>query len=205
MISYIEYLGVPGTIATVIVAVFFLMQIIGLILDIKGKAVPMVMNVYGHFKKKRDREKDLEDTLRNVQTILQDFNSHYNADNIQKRDDWMKWVDGQAAVYTTEIDNVKNEIAGITTALQENTQITEEMFIQTSRDRIIDFATKAIQPDACVSREEYQRIFKVYQKYEDFLKERELPNGEVDINYKMIKKSYEERSANQTFAEDIHL
>lgn len=205
MISYIEYLGIPGAIATVIIAVFFLMQIVGLILDIKGKAVPVIMNVYGHFKKKRDREKDLEDTLKDVQAVLKEFDAHYNADNIQKRDDWMQWVNGQATVYTAEIDNVKKEIFGITTALQENTQITEEMFIQTSRDRIIDFATKAIQPDACVSREEYQRIFKVYQKYEDFLKERNLPNGEVDINYRMIEKSYKERMANQTFAEDVHL
>ena len=40
MIEYIEYIGVPGTVAVAIVAVFFIMQAIGELLELKGKVVP---------------------------------------------------------------------------------------------------------------------------------------------------------------------
>lgn len=202
MITYIEYLGIPGTIATVIVAVFFLMQIIGLVLDIKGKAVPMVMNIFGYFKAKKRKAQEAEDTLREVQDILKMFNEHYSADNITKRDGWMSWVNAQAAVYTADIAAVKADMGKITKALEDNTLITEEMFIQTSRDRIIDFASKVADENALVTREEYNRIFKVYEKYEAFLEQRGLTNGEVDVNYQIIKDSYEARTLNHGFIED---
>lgn len=79
----------------------------------------------------------------------------------------------------------------------------EEIFVQSSRDRIIDFATKVENKNTMVSREEFNRIFKVYDKYEKFLKERELTNGEVDINYQIIKESYEEHLRNHTFIENV--
>ena len=81
--------------------------------------------------------------------------------------------------------------------------MTEEMFVQSSRDRIIDFANKASDEKAMVSREEFNRIFKVHKKYEDFLEERGLTNGEVDIAYRIIQDSYEGHMRNHTFVEDI--
>lgn len=203
MITYIEYLGIPGTIATGIVAVFFLMQIVGLILDIKGKAVPMVMNTFGYFKKRKQKELEREATLKEVQESLKKFDAHYSADNIEKRDTWMAWVNNQAGVYTKDIGDLKDEMGKVTKALEDNTLITEEMFIQTSRDRIIDFASKVGSGNTPVSREEYNRIFKVYERYEDFLKQRNLPNGEVAVNYQIILKSYEKHTIEHTFAEDM--
>ena len=54
-----------------------------------------------------------------------------------------------------------------------------------------------------VSREEFNRIFKVYDKYEKFLEERGLTNGEIDIAIHMIRESYEHHMKEHTFLEDV--
>lgn len=77
------------------------------------------------------------------------------------------------------------------------------MFIQSSRDRIIDFATKVADEKVPVSREEFNRIFKVYGKYEKFLEDHKMTNGEIDIAYRIIKELYEQHMRNHSFIEDI--
>ncbi len=202
MVSLIEYLKLPAAVGGVIVGIFLVMQIIGGILDFKGKAVPAIMNIRKHFKNKKLKKQEAEETLKAVQALLTDVNSHYSADNIAKRDSWMQWVNNRAVTYDTFIKEMSEKFAAVTEALKENTKTTEELFIQNSRDRIIDFATKVENQNTMVSREEFNRIFKVYDRYEKFLKERELKNGEVDINYQIIKESYEEHLRNHTFIED---
>ena len=54
-----------------------------------------------------------------------------------------------------------------------------------------------------MSREEFNRIFKVHTKYEKFLKERGLTNGEVDIAIRIIEESYKQHMKNHTFIEDL--
>ena len=76
------------------------------------------------------------------------------------------------------------------------------MFIQSSRDRIIDFATKTSNENVPVSREEFNRIFKVYTKYEKYLDKYDMTNGEVDIAYQIIKEPYEQHLRNHSFIED---
>ena len=60
-----------------------------------------------------------------------------------------------------------------------------------------------IDEKSVVSREEFNRVFKIYDKYEKFLDERKLTNGEVDIAMNMIKESYENHMKNHTFVEDV--
>lgn len=88
MVSLIEYLKLPAAISGVIVGIFLVMQIIGGILDFKGKAVPAIMNIRKHFKNKKLKKQEAEETLKAVQALLTDVNSHYSADNIAKRDSW---------------------------------------------------------------------------------------------------------------------
>lgn len=203
MVSFIEYLKLPATVGGIIVGVFLVIQIIGGILDFKGKAVPAIMNIRKYFKNKKLKKQEAEETLKAVQVLLTDVNSHYSADNIAKRDSWMQWVNDRAVTYDAFIREMSEKFAAVTEALKENTKTTEELFVQSSRDRIIDFATKVENKNTMVSREEFNRIFKVYDRYEQFLKERELKNGEVDINYQIIKESYEEHLRNHTFIEDV--
>lgn len=202
MVSLVEYLKIPATVAGIIIAIVFIMQIIGEICEFKGKVVPWFMKIRKNIAKKKQEKIEAAQTLKNVQALLSDVNGHYSADNIAKRDSWMKWVNDRAEVYDESIEKLRQTISDVTEALKDNTKMTEEMFIQSSRDRIIDFATKVGDESAMVSREEFNRIFKVHDKYEKFLEERELTNGEIDINFQIIKESYENHLRNHTFIED---
>ena len=216
MINYVEYLNIPEKIALIMIAAFFFLQAIGILLDLKGVVVPEIINLRKYFRRKKEERKTLAqmpamfekvDTLfEETKTLLNDVHEHYSADNIAKRDSWMQWVNDRAAVYDAsvgEVGKISENLTGVTEALKECTKMTEEMFVQSSRDRIIDFASKVSNVNSPVSKEEFNRILKVYEKYENFLEEHELTNGEVDIAYRIIKESYEEHMKNHSFIEDI--
>lgn len=203
MVSLVQYLEIPAKIAVVIIAVFFVMQLIGEILEFRGKIVPEIMKIRKYFARKKNEKKEAAETLAKVAQLLHDVNGHYSADNIAKRDSWMQWVNARAATYDDFIKDMSVQFANMVNALKDNTKMTEEMFVQNSRDRIIDFATKVESKNAMVSREEFNRIFKIYDRYEEFLAERGLKNGEIDINYQIIKESYEDHVRNHTFIEDV--
>lgn len=203
MINYIEYLGIPLKIAIVLVAIFFAMQAIGEFLEFKGKVVPEFFKIRKWFTRRKREKAEATQTLKDVQVLLNDVNGYYSADNIAKRDGWMKWVNDRAEVYDESIKQLREALTEVMQALKDNTKLTEEMFIQSSRDRIIDFATKTSNENVMVSREEFNRIFKVYAKYEKYLEEHKMTNGEVDINYQIIKESYEQRLRDHAFTEDI--
>ena len=186
MVSMIEFLDIPLKIAIIIIGIFFILQIIGELLEFKGKVVPEFIKIRKLFKRKRDEHKEKEETWKNVQILLKDVNDRYSADNIAKRDSWMEWVNERAKRYDKSIDKLDNTLSHVTQALKDNTKMTEEMFVQSSRDRIIDFATKASSSSVPVSREEFNRIFKVHAKYENFLDTHNMTNGEVDIAYRII-------------------
>lgn len=203
MLNYIEYLNIPVKIALVLVVIFFSMQIIGEFLEFKGKVVPEFFKIRKWFTRRKREKAEAAQTLKDVQVLLNDVNSNYSADNIAKRDGWMQWVNNRAKVYDESIKQLREALTEVMQALKDNTKLTEEMFIQSSRDRIIDFATKTSNENVMVSREEFNRIFKVYAKYEKYLEEHKMTNGEVDINYQIIKESYEQRLRDHAFTEDI--
>lgn len=203
MLNYIEYLNIPVKIALVLVVIFFSMQIIGEFLEFKGKVVPEFFKIRKWFTRRKREKAEAAQTLKDVQVLLNDVNSHYSADNIAKRDGWMQWVNNIAEVYDESIKQLREALTEVMQALKDNTKLTEEMFIQSSRDRIIDFATKTSNENVMVSREEFNRIFKVYAKYEKYLEEHKMTNGEVDINYQIIKESYEQHLRDHAFTEDI--
>lgn len=203
MLNYIEYLNVPTKVAIVIVAAFLIMQIVGEMLEFKGKVVPEFLKIRKYFSRRKAEKMEAAQTLREVKQLLGDVNAHYSTDNITKRNSWMAWVNDRAEVYDKSIIEISKNLGDVTQALRDNTKLTEEMFVQSSRDRIIDFATKAGNEDAVVSREEFNRIFKVYAKYEKFLEEHDMTNGEIDIAYRIIKDSYEQHMRNHSFIEDI--
>lgn len=203
MLSYIEYLGIPLRIALILVVIFFIMQAIGEFLEFKGKIVPEFFKIRKWITRRKREKDEVTNTLKDVKAILNDVNEHYSADNIAKRDSWVKWVNSRTEVYDDSIKQLKDTLAEVIQALKDNTKLTEEMFIQSSRDRIIDFATKTSNENVPVSREEFNRIFKVYTKYEKYLDEHDMTNGEVDIAYQIIKESYEQHLRNHSFIEDV--
>lgn len=204
MISFIEYLSVPEKVGLAIVACLLVMNLVGEFLEFKGKVVPEWVKLRKFFTRRKREKAEAAQTLKDVQVLLNDVNGHYSADNIAKRDGWMQWVNNRAEVYDASIKQLREEFAEVMQALKDNTKMTEEMFVQSSRDRIIDFSYRAADYSIPVSREEFNRIFKVYNKYEKFLEDHKMTNGEIDIVYGIIKKSYEHRMENHTFIEDIH-
>lgn len=202
MIGYVEYLNMPTKVAIYIIAAFFIIQIIGELLEFKGKVVPECLKVRKYFIRKKAEKAETITMMKEVKQLLGDVNEHYSADNIAKRDSWMQWVNDRAQVYDSSIIDINKSLSEVVEALKDNTKLTEEMFIQDSRDRVINFAAKASDLKIPVSREEYNRVFKVYDKYEKYLEEHCMPNGEVDIAYHIITDSYEERIRTHSFIED---
>lgn len=203
MVSYLDYLNMPTKIGIVIIGCFLIMQIIGEIIEFKGKVVPQFFKIRKIFIRRKQERLKLAQMLQDVKNLLGEVNLHYSEDNIKKRDGWIKMINDRTSTYDNAIAEITKNLMSATQALKDNTKLTEEMFIQSSRDRIIDFATKATNDAMPVSREEFNRIFKVYDKYERYLSGHKMTNGEVDINYRIIKDAYEERMKNHSFTEDI--
>ena len=203
MINYVEYLGLPTTIAIGIIAAVLTMQLVGELLEFKGKVVPEFMKLRKYFKRKREEKQENTETLTAVKQLLADVNAHYSEDNISKRDAWMNWVNARADVYDNSIVEIKDNLSKVTSALQDSSKLTEELFVQSSRDRIIDFGTLVADGEKVVSREQFHRIFKVHEDYEKFLKKRGLTNGETDIAMRVINESYATHMREHTFLEDV--
>lgn len=189
----------PTKIGIVIILLFVIMQIIGEILEFKGKVVPEFVKVRKIFKRKRDEKKEIADTLQKVQTLLNDVNTHYSEDNITKRNEWMKWVNERAEVYDASVA----ELTALKDTLASNNELTLDLYININRNRIIDFASKIANESVAVSREEFNRIFKIHHDYEATLQKYNKTNGEVDIAIRIIEESYENHMKHHSFIEDV--
>lgn len=199
MISYIEYLNMPTKVAISLVGLFLCVQIIGELLELKGKVVPEFIKIRKYFDRKKQEKQETQDTFKQVQTLLNEVNKHYSEDNIAKRNEWMNWVNSRAQVYDESVAELKE----LKEALAANNELTLDLYINTNRHRIIDFASKIANENTIVAREEFNRIFKVYEDYEKILKKYGKTNGEADIAYRVIIESYEDHMKNHTFLEDV--
>ena len=199
MLDYLEYLNVPTKVALAMVVVFFCVQLIGGFLDMKGKVVPEYLNIKAYFsRKKREREvlHQMPSALENVKQTLDNFNQHYSSDNIGKRDEWIEKVNR----CLEENDRCIKEL---NRKLDRNNEDTLTLLIESKRSTIISFASKVIDRDSKVTKEQFNRIFRLYKEYEDIITHTKLTNGEVDIAYRIITESYEEHMRDHTFVEDV--
>jgi hypothetical protein len=199
MVNYLEYLNAPTKIGAAIILAFVIMQIIGEILEFKGKIVPEYLKVRKYFTRKRQERVQIAETLKQVQVLLNDVNQHYSEDNIAKRNEWMQWVNDRAVVYDASVA----DLTALKEALASNNALTLDLYININRNRIIDFASKIANCSVAVSREEFNRIFKTYTEYEDILEKHNKTNGEVDIAMSIIKDSYATHMKNHSFIEDV--
>jgi hypothetical protein len=203
MIELVEYIGIPGTIAVVIIALYLIMQLVGEFVELCGKVVPEFFKIRKFFVRKKQENNDRIKTLNEVKQLLSEVQKHYDNDNITRRNDWIRDVDNRAIACGSQIANIKTTLDEVTQALNINTKMTEDMFIETSRDRIIDFAEKAADYKVVLSKEQFRRINRIHDDYENFLKERQRQNGEVDTAYETIQDGYKYRLRNHLFLEDV--
>lgn len=206
MLSYIEYLKTPAGIATALVCIFFAMQIVGEILEFKGKVVPEFVKIRKYFarkKKERDIIAQTPALLEKVEGLLSDVKKHYDKDNIAKRDKWIAWVNNQATVYDNGMAALEKKMSDLDEKLDKNNDITLSLLIENKRNTIIDFASKVIDDSYPATREQFNRIFKIHSEYEEIIDKYEMTNGEVDIAVHIIKEAYEEHMRHHTFIEDV--
>lgn len=209
MLNYLEYLNIPAAVALFIAAVFFVLQLIGELLEKTGKIVPEIMKVRKYFaRKKKEKEvltqlpeiftdiRDVPATLKDVKALLSEVDKHYSADNIAKRDRWIQTVN-------SKLESNDMVIQELISKLDQNNEDTLELKIESKRSTIIDFASYVIDDTRPVTREQFNRIFKTYREYENTIAKNGLTNGEVDIAYRIITEAYEAHMRNHTFIEEI--
>lgn len=216
MLSYIQYLNIPTKIAICLAGVFFAMQIIGELLELKGKVVPEFVKVRKYFaRKKKEREtleqmtelldehRQMSKTIIEVNRLLNDIDKHYSKDNISMRDNWMKEVNEHISESERRKEAQDALMRELSAKLDKNNKDTLSLLIDSKRNTIINFASYVIDENCSVTREQFKRIFKIHEEYEDVIKDNGLTNGEVDIAFRIITESYEKHMRNHTFVEDI--
>lgn len=199
MEQLLEFFKITGPWAAGILGTWIILNIIGELVEKTGKIVPEFMKVRKFFIRKKEEKKRQKQLLINVETLLSEVNQHYSEDNIAKRNEWMEWVNSRARVYDQSI----SEFMEMKQSIADNNKLTLDLYININRNRIIDFASKVANENVLISKEEFNRIFKIYQDYEAVLKQHHMTNGEVDIAYRVIQESYKERLRDHTFLEDV--
>lgn len=199
MIDYVEYINIPTKVALAVIALFFIMQLVGEFLEFKGKVVPefvKIRKIFARRKKERLMMQKMEKTLDQVQITLDDLNRHYSTDNIHMRDEWIKRVN-------TKLEQYDTSMAELDRKLDKNNSDTLSILIDNKRNAIISFASLVIDEDKPVTREQFNRIFKLYQEYEELIQSNGMKNGEVDIAIRIIREAYENHMRSHTFIEDV--
>lgn len=198
MLNYIEYLNVPSQIAIALIAVLFVLQLIGEFLNFKGRAVPEIMSIRKYFARKKSERKvirELPNTIQDLKNIVNNIDKHYNADNISMRDKWVDSVNNKLMMEDKLVRDLDKK-------LDEANKDIVSILVDNKRDTIIDFASRVSNSSVFVTKEQFNRVFKLYKEYEDLISKNGLTNGEVDIAYRIIVESYEEHLSNHTFIED---
>lgn len=198
MLNYIEYLNVPSQIAIALIAVLFVLQLIGEFLNFKGKAVPEIMSIRKYFARKKSERKvirELPNTIQDLKNIVNNIDKHYSADNIATRDKWIDSVNNKLMMEDKLVRDLDKK-------LDEANKDIASILVDNKRDTIIDFASRVSNSSVLVTKEQFNRVFKLYKEYEDLISKNGLTNGEVDIAYRIIVESYEEHLSNHTFIED---
>ena len=227
-----EYILIPTGIFVVLIVILGILQIIGGIMESCHKAVPPIMKLIKVIKEKRAARKERKalsesaiTTLPEVKLLLADVRKHYNEDNISKRDKWMlevnttmHWARDRAEVYDRSVNELK-ELAEVVkkqseniekqqAALDLNNKMTSDMYKQSARGDILDFEHKIINArnadkPLIVSREEFRKIRKTYEAYEEFLHNYGGTNGEVDDAIKVIRRAERGEYPYIEFLEDL--
>ena len=203
MLDYLKYLTevfeIPVLAIGLIIVILVVMNIIGELLEFKGKVVPECMKIRKYFARKKKERETLEkipETIDEIKKAFADFNSHYSNDNITARNEWINTVNAKLA------DN-ESVVHEINRKLDANSEAVVALLVDNKRETIISFAEKVSDDGFPATREQFTRIDRIYQEYERIISERGLKNGEVDVAYKIIEEAYQTRLKNHTFIEDV--
>ena len=175
IIEAINYIGVPMSIAIVIIGIVLVMQIIGEIVEAFGKVVPEFLKIRKYFKRKRREREEINQMISDCKRMLLDFNSHYDQDNITKRNDWMNKVNTGIKNNDTLIQALDGKIDKILTANEKLTKQVEQVksnVLENEADRLrselFDCGNRC-RRKIRLHPEEMDHIRDVYEKYANVL------------------------------------
>ena len=86
--------------------------------------------------------------------------------------------------------------------MDKNNAETLKIRIENMRSTIIDFASYVSKEKNPVTREQFNRVFKNYEEYEEIIAANGMTNGEVDIAIQIVRGAYEKHLVDRTFIED---
>ena len=172
MLNYIEYLHTPTKIAVILVGVFLITQVIGELLEFKGKVVPEFLKIRKFFaRKKRERKalssitglldeySQMSKTIVDTQNLLSEVNKHYSEDNITMRNDWIESVNKYIKYDEKKRGEQDKLMRELNEKLDKNNADTLSLLIDNKRNTIINFAQCVIDDKYLVTREQFERIF----------------------------------------------
>lgn len=235
MSEFIESLqgwGIPTLVISIFVGIFLLLQLVGEISEACGKLVPEVMKIRKYFKRKKQekskriqREIEIEDTLKtstqlqeDVKSLLNEVNMHYSTDNIKMRNDWIRkvdedrdWMHERATIYDRSVQDLvelTSVVKQLTTDVQLNNKMTSQMYKDSNRNRILDFAHDLINNSrkseiVIYSQEEFNKIRRMYKDYMNFLKTYGGKNGQVDNAMIVVDKAERGEFSNIHIVTDV--
>lgn len=197
MLDYMGYLNVSGTVAFVLVAMFLALQVVGELLEFKGKVVPEFLKIRKYFQRKKMEREERKIELDVMRKMPEMFENIQNLLEISsRRERQMRNIDKRLEQSDMLIIDLNGKI-------EKNSSDLLSLIIENKRSAIINFASHVVDENSQVTREQFNRIFKIHDEYELIIDENGLVNGEVDIAFRMINEAYETHMRNHTFLEDI--
>lgn len=188
LLKGIEYLGVPTTMAILLVGLFLVFQVIGEIIEVSGKVVPEFFKVRKYFSRRKKEKEETQQTLKEFKQLLSEFNSHYDKDNITKRDNWMDGVDNsvkEIQKLDIKIDKLLDANENLKTKLDKVESNVLENEADRLRSELFDCGNRC-RRNIRLHPEEWEHIKVVYAKYSDVLHQ----NGPGEAEFKFITNYY---------------
>ena len=187
LLKGIEYLGLPATIAIALVGLFIVLQIIGEIIEVGGKAVPEFLKIRKYFKRKRKEKEENQQMIKDCKELLSEFNSHYDEDNITKRDKWMNKVDNSVKnndQFMQTLDGKLDKILSDNESLKSQLEQVKSNVLENEADRLrselFDCGNRC-RRNIRLHPEEMEHIRAVYTKYSNVLHQN--GPGEAEFNF----------------------
>lgn len=198
MLDYMNYLKAPENIVLIVAVAIVIIQIVSGLISFKKNVKPEVLSIKKYFARRKVEKQAIRDfpiMLDEVRKTLDDFKSHYSEDNIAMRNEWMSRVN-------KVIEDNDKALRELNEKIDKNNEDTLSIMMENKKSTIINFASVITDRTTMVTREQFNRVFRIYDEYEKLIEEKGLTNGETDIAMRIIRESYEEHTLHHDFLED---
>ena len=183
LLKAIEFLGIPTTIAIVVIGLFLITQIIGELAECMGKIVPEFLKIRKYFSRRKKEKEEMTQTIKECKQIISDFNAHYDDDNISKRNKWMNGVN-KSVQDIQKLDSKMDKLLDANENLKTQLDQVKSNVLENEADRLrselFDCGNRC-RRNIRLHPEEWEHIKVVYNKYSNVLHQN--GPGEKEFNF----------------------